>query len=293
MNKEKGIQQYPADSLKIINDGLSKKTFNSKLPVGKTEDILLESRQKKVISKVTFINCTSDEVEFTEFDRAVLDVCISEQAKGNEYTTPRIIFHQLGGGHRLTDNMKNAIMESIEKLASVRILIDMEEAVSKNLCQSKNGKSTFKGYLLPTESLETTINGQNVTAIRFLSKGIIYGVADRKNQIITCPQNLLTPPVRATPRTVAINHHLLRRSLEIKGSRDVAQKNKRVQPMCKIITLQDMCEKCGIDFENKRARQQARDTATAILNFFVDNGIIKNFHFEHKNGKIYSIVLEV
>lgn len=95
-----------------------------------------------------------------------------------------------------------------------------------------------------------------------------------KNQIITCSQNLLTPPVKATPRTIAINHYLLCRSLEIKCSYESAEKNKRVSPLRKIITLQDMCEKCAIPFDNKLARQDAR-TTTAILHFFVENRIIK------------------
>ena len=294
MSNEKGVQQYPADNLKITIDYLSRKAFNYKLPAGQIiKDALLESRKKKVISQVTIINAGGEDVEFTEFDRAVLTICIAEQAKGNEYTTPNIIFHQLGGGHRLTAKMKKAILDSIEKLANVRILVEMEEAVGKNIVQSKNDKGSFKGYLLPTESLEATINGQDVSAIHFLSKGIIYGVAEMKNQIITCSQNLLTPPVRATPRTVAINHYLLRRSLEIKGSKESAEKNKRVRPLRKIITLQDMCEKCGIPFDNRRARQQARETATAILKFFVENEIIKNFRFESKDGKIYSIILDV
>ncbi len=294
MSKDKGIQQYPSDNLKITIDRLSGKAFSSKLKAGESiKDIIVENRRKKIVTNITITNCSGDDVQFIEFDRAVFDVCISEQAKGNELITPRTIFHQLGGGDKLTSNMRKAILESIEKLARVRVSANMEEPIDKKMYDSIDGESTFNGYLLPTETLKTKINGQNVTAIRFLSKGIIYGIADLKNQIITCPKNLLAPPVRATPRTVALNHYLLRRSLEIKGSNDRAAKNKYFRPLRKIITLQDMCEKCGIPFDDKRSRQQARETATAILQFFVDNGIIKNFRFEKEDGKIYAIVIGV
>ena len=294
MSKGNGIQQYPSDNLKITIDGLSGKVFSSELKVGETvKDIICENRRKKIASYVTLTNGTGQDVQFTEFDRAVFDVCISEQANGNELITPSIVFHQLGGGHVLYDNMKKAIMESIEKLASTRISIDMEESLYKKVYDFENDKAVFRGYLLPTESIETTINGQNVTAIRFLSKGIIYGIADMKNQIINSQKNLLAPSVRATPRTIAINHYLLRRSLEIKGSKDRSAKNKHFRPLRKIITLQDMCEKCGIPFDDRTARHDARGSATKILNFFVENKIIKNFHFEKKDGKIYSIVIDV
>ena len=294
MSKKNGAQQYPSNVLKITIDNLSNKAFGARLASGeKTEDEVFESRKKKIISKITLTNGTGQDVQFTEFDRAVFDVCISEQAKGNELITPSIIFHQLGGGDKLTPNMRKAIMESIEKLAGVRGSIDMEECVDKKIIRTKDEKYVFRGYLLPTESIETTINGQNVTAIRFLSKGIIYGIADMKNQIINSQKNLLASPVRATPRTIAINHYLLRRSLEIKGSKDRSAKNKYLHPLRKIITLQDMCEKCGIPFDDRTARHDARGSATKILKFLVENKIIKNFHFEKKDGKIYSIVIDV
>lgn len=296
---KKNNQRQNSDSLKIPIDNLSSTAFSTELAANeRKEDEILESRKKKVTSSVTIVNETGKDIQFTEFDRAVLDVCIAERASGNEFTTPRIIFHQLGGGDKLTPNMKRAILDSIERLASVRITVDMSNAVDKKIYLDPRKdigayRRIFRGYLLPTESVDASINGQDVSAIRFLGGGILRYVADIKNQIIACPKNLLSPPVRATPRTVALNHYLLRRSLEIKGSNGRAVKRKFLKPLRRIITLQDMCEKCGIPFDDRFARRKARDTAEKILSFFVESKIIKGFHFEEKDSKIHSIVIEI
>ena len=288
--KNQGLILYPAKNLKVVVDNLNKKVFDKKIPAKKTlKDTLTESRKKKVSSTFTITNHSENDAELTEFDRAVLSVCIAEQAKGNQYTTANIIFHQLGGGRNLTDKMRNEILNSLEKLSKIRVEIDMGESAEKKMYSlkdtkaSKDGEVVFRGYLLPTESITATVNGQTTDAIKFLSKGIIYGIANLKNQIETCPLNLLNAPIRATPRNIAVNHYLLRRTLEIKGS-----KNGKLRS---VILFQDLYEKCGISSDNKRAKQQMRETATAILNFFVEQGVIKSFRFEKKDGEFYSIIL--
>ena len=291
MIKKNSIQIYPSKNLKIAIDQLTRKVFSSNIRNGETiQDTIVENRKKKIISNVTLINGAGKDVHFTEFDRAVLDVCLSAMIQNDEFISPRTIFHQLGGGDKLTVKMRKAILDSIERLACVRVRIDMEDAIKKNIVKPESNNTTFTGYLLPAETLETTINGQRVAAIHFLSKGILYFIADMKNQIITCPQELLEPPVRATPRTIAIRHFLLRRILEIKGSHDYAARNKRVHALRSIITLQDLYEKCGIPLDDK-AKHDARDIATVILNFFVEHNIIKRFYFQKDGKKIHSISL--
>lgn len=289
------IQLYPADKFKIAIDYLSKKTFDSNLASGETvKTELLDSRKGNITSKVTITNESKDAVSLGEFDFAVLDACISEIDKGNEYTTAAIIFHKLGGGHVLYPQMQKAILDSLERLAKVRILIESEDAVKKNIVKSgKSGKANFRGYLLPTESLEVTINGQTVDAIHFLNKGIIYGNADRRNQIKTCDNVLLSPSVRATQRSIAINHFLLRRTLEIKGSTKTAKTNKRVKPLRHTILLDSLYNACLDENANFRAQQQARQTVEKILDYFIEKELIKSYSFEKdKFGKVRAIILD-
>ena len=246
---------------------------------------------------------TGKDIQLTEFDRAVFNICISEQAEGKKFTTAKTIFHKLGGGRDLTPTMKRAIMESVEKLAGVRIIIDSTNAIEKRIVKdggktkNKDGKFILKGYLLPTESVELTLNGQEVEVIGFLKsdvtdkikKGVIYTNAENHDQIISCTQDLLQAPVNSNPRNIALNHYLLRRSLSIKGSNLLAESNKHVKPLCKVITFEDLYKHCGFDGDKKIDRQHARETTEKILKFLVENDVIKNFEFTKKDGKFYSI----
>jgi hypothetical protein len=95
-------------------------------------------------------------------------------------------------------------------------------------------------------------------------------------------------PVRTTTRTIAINHFLLRRILEIKGSAETSKTNKRVKPLRHTILFDSLFKAC--DINGKRAKQQAREIADIILNFFVEKNLIKNFSYELGNsGKFRAI----
>lgn len=292
MGERKTIQLYSANKFKISIDYLSRETFDTTLEANESKTgKIVESRRKNITSDYVIANVTANDVNLTEFDRAVLNAVIAEQAAGNEFTTPRRLFHLLGGGHVLTNDMRKAILDSIERLASVRITVEMEKARNELGYGADIGKSTLKGYLLPTESLKTTINGQPVDSIHILSKGMIFGIADMKDQIITCDQNLLESPIRKSERGIALNHYLLRRTLEIKGSHE--QRKSKVTPLRNIITFDDLFKKCGFENASRRQKQQVKETVEKILDFFVEKNLIQSFKFEtREKGKIHSIVIE-
>ena len=83
--------------------------------------------------------------------------------------------------------MRQKILESFERLASVRIIVEMEPDSKKKLGYDlKDKSSTYRGYLLPTESVDVRINGQHTSSIHFLKQGIIFFIADMKDQMLTC-----------------------------------------------------------------------------------------------------------
>lgn len=300
--KKENVQIVTGDSFKIPIDLLSRTAMNCQIP-GKTDewsddkenvvvDKMLESKRRNVYSDITIINLNASSVRFTEFDYAVLDACINEKMKGNEYTTANIIFHRLGGGkHTLTPKMRKAILDSIERLSVVRIEVEAIEACKKNIIKS-NGRSKFTGYLLPTEYLTTSINGQPVDAIHFLSNGIIFSNANIRNQFVTCDQALLNPPVRATPTTIAINHYLVRRTKEIVGSNDETRK-KHTHQLRKVITLDDLYNKIGLANGTYARKQDAREIAFKILDFLVAENVIKGWIPKSaERGKTHAIEIE-
>ena len=302
------IQLKNDENFKIPIDLVSQKALNTRLGAADVKKdywgreyisdndqnnkslILTECKAKKIYSDVKIINKSANIISLGEFDYAVLNACISEKLRGNEFTTLNRIFHILGGGLHLYKPMKKAIIDSLERLSCVRVELDATDAVKKKILDDGSGNIKFTGYLLPVEYAETTINGKDVVGIHLLRGGFSVNNADRRNQIITCEQEALHPPVRTTPRTIAINHYLLRRSKTIEGSHD--ERRKRVTPLSNIIRLDDMYQRIGIADGKKYQKQDARETAIKILDFFVEKGIIKSYSIEKKDNKIHAFIIE-
>ena len=298
MSKEKipNFQIIPSNNFKITIDYLSNEALDTELDAKEVKSgEVIESRRRKIVSSYKIYNVTDSIIQLSEFDRAVLDACITEQLADNEYSTPERIYHWLGGGHILTKEMRKAIVDSLERLASVRIEIDMETAKEKIGYGADRGKSTFKGYLMPTEYLEVKINGQLVkSAIHFLKRGVIFAVADAKNQIITCDQKLLEAPIRHSERGIALNHYIVRRTLEIRGSHEASKSNKHISPLRKVILFETMLKKCGLENATRDQRSKARKIVEKILDYEIELGVIKSYAFEFVGGgKVRSIILEL
>ena len=288
------IQIYPSENFKFAIDNLTRKTFEICLD-NNDEAVfeLLESRVKKLKSTVTISNQKALNIKFNEFDFAVFNATIAERIAGNDFTTVAIIRRHLGGKDKQATTLDQAIIDSLEKMAAIRIIAEMKE-VEKIYDSPLKDSYSFRGYLLPTESLTMTINGQQATLIKFLSKGPIFAIADMKNQIITCPQELLEPPIKATPRTIAITHYLLRRILEIKGSTETAKTNKRVKSLRHTILFESLYKACDMETSSKITKQTARKTAESVLKYFVEKNLIKGYEFESGNaGKIRAINVDL
>lgn len=295
MTKNLNVQLLPSRDFKITIDYLTDEALDTDIDANEARNgEVVESKRKNIVSTYTISNVTNSIIQLNEFDRALLNACIAEQAAGNEYTTPERLYHWLGGGKNLTDDMRNAIMRSINRLASVRIVIEMEKAQEKFGYGKDRGKTTFQGYLMPTESVEVKINGQLIkSAIHFLKRGIIFSVADMKDQIITCDQNLLAAPIRHSERGIALNHFLVRRTLEIKGSHDAHKANPRIRPLRKTILFETMLKKCGIENADRDTRFKVKKITEKILNYEVELGVIKSYSFEYVGGgKVRTITLE-
>lgn len=284
------VKVLPSKNFKITVDALSHQTFKVTLKGNEIKDgKVIESRKKGVISEFRIFNLTSKDITLDEFDRAILNASIAEQLSGNEYTTPEIIYHHLGGGHNIGKDIKTAIMESFDNLAAIRIHINMSDAQKKLGYGENREKSIFTGYLLPTETLEVKVNGQSTTAIHFLRRGIIFSVSDMKNQILTCEKKLLEAPIRHTERGIALNHYLLRRISEIIGSHNP---DSKVSPLKNTITLEDMYQNCNFENLNRKQQANVKNLVTTILEFFIEQNLISGFKFDiRERGKIHGIII--
>jgi hypothetical protein len=181
----------------------------------------------------------------------------------------------LGACHFVTPALQKAVIDSLDKLVAIRIEINMNG--TKKFYDSPIGSFNFHGYLLLSESLSMSINGQPATLIHFLRKGPVFAIAEMKDQIISCPSYLIQAPVRTTPCSI----------LEIKGSAEISKTNKRIKPLRHTILFDSLYKASGLEDTSLIQKQHARQIAEPFLNYFVDKNFINNFFFEiGKNGKI-------
>lgn len=288
--KLKNVQIYPAKNFKVAIDNLTRKMFE--MCIDSKDEIsfeLVESRTKKIKSYIKIFNYGSLKIKFTEFEYAIFNSVISERIAENECTTAAILCRHLGSYRTPGIKLQQAVIDSLEKLACIRIVANLDG--TQKFYTSPIGDFEFRGYFLPSESRKMSVNGQPSKVIHFLSKGPVFAIADMKDQIITCPQELMQAPVKATIRSISINHYLLRRISEMKGSLEASKTNKRVKPLRHTILLDSLYKAC--DITGKRAKQQSREIADIVLKFFVEQNFINNFSYESEEcGKIRSVFID-
>ena len=287
------MQKNTVEEILVLTDKLSQVVFN---PASDGKAKFTVGECKKPMIKTT-VKVEALKGELNQFDKAVFMAAVSVQISGNEFTTIRELFQLLGGGHVLTANMKQTILESIEKLACTRLTITTPVSLLEKFNYSAGKNFNLKrdrveyeiaDYLLPCSTVAEKINGQVVDgAIKFLADSPLVSVAKMKNQIQLRDSNLLQPDIRTSTLTIKLTSYLFERISLIKGSRK--QKNKRVNKLQKIITFEKIFYHCGLADADKWKQQDARKTIEKILNFFVEQGFIKQWNFQKKNKAFYSI----
>ena len=298
-NEQNKIAKYnQSNNLTILLDKLFKNVF----------DPSKNSKNRRVFEgESKTAPCTVITFEFfhgslNQFDKLVFCVAISEQRAGNNFFTVRRLWHKLGGGHKLTDDIKELISDSLKKLRCTLVNINMTQ-VNKKFHYTDKAEVTFSNYLLPCKTLEVKINGQLVDgAYQFLDTSPILQVAELKNQFTEQPFELLdVPKLKNTEVTMKLKFYLLERITAILGSHKkhkshiVGKKKgggfifKKSKILRKIITFDDIFHQCELADATKRQKQQARETISKILEHFKAEKFISEWHFEKKNGAFYSI----
>ena len=221
----------------------------------------------------------------TQFDFAVLCVCISEWVHGNRYTTPAIIFRGLTGkigndDNSLSEKQTELILQSIRKLMGNIITVDISD-----LCQKlkyNGGKpKTITGPLLPSQYVTTTINGQTSdTVINFTAESPLFTLAILKNnQIISYDATLLDAPnINNSELNISVKNYVMNRVQEIKSH--------SLNPS---LTFSDIFQKCGISNSNRVVQKRARDTVFKFLDHLVSENQIKGYQVIKKFNAFYSV----
>ena len=304
---EKNLQIYPSKQLTITTDKLKKRIF----------DVTDDSTERNVIEDKKTMTITPLDIHFsddfkgansiTAYDELVFDICLSEQFKGNEFTTPAVIHRAMGGSKtNFTAKEKEKILQSVRKLATTYIDFDVTD-ICKKFGYNNGEDYKYSGYLLPAEYITKTINGQVDTAvIHFLRKSPLLDVAMFKGQFITCDVSLLdVPNIRNTEIILSLKGYLLRRILQIVGSHkphkkhfDGKQKGGKIsfrqsKKLEKTILLETLFEQCGLADAPKNRKAEYRNAITKIMNHFKEQNLISEWRFDKVNGKFRAIFFEL
>ena len=213
----KSIQLYPSKQFIFAGDKMTKNIFD--LTKTSTNRGVLEDKRTGITTplKIKFAEEFKEKKNLTVFDETICNACLSEQFKGNEYTTLAIIHRAIGGSDtKFHDADKERILDSIRKLAATWISFDMTAICEK--FGYNNGKAyKYSGSLLPSEIITATINGKTDTAtIHFLRESPLFTVAEMKGQVLTCDKDLLKiPSMNNSENVTTLKGYLLKRILQI------------------------------------------------------------------------------
>lgn len=290
---------FPSKIRIVPNCKLVKLTANhtdkeyQKMMNGGNSGVIEKRNHKKigrVVTKYTITNAEGyDNTDpLISFDYDVLSVCISEIENGNMCTTPAIILRGLTGRTKaeiggtsngaVNKNQRTAILNSIEKLMSTIITVDLTD-VNKSLGYNDGKEEIITDTILPCHYKTEKINGQIVDdTIIFDRQSVLYRISDARNQIIRYDVELLdVPNQNNTPLVIIIKNYIILRIFEIK-------KHK----MTPTITLDDVFKKTRIT-DKRKAKENARGYIDTCFKFWQDKGLIKSYEWIKKGNKFYAV----
>ncbi len=295
----KNVQVYPATQRIELNDKATKIIFNltpetyRQLVEQRVKANVTEKKNHKKYGRVKSGFIISNELGYsnfaplTEFDRAVLSVCVSNWVIGNFYVTPAMIYRGLTGKsnkgfserYMPHSNQYAAIIQSIDKLMFTSydpIVLDAFEKLK--YIESDETVEITKSAILPCYRIKISVNGQVTDAIFFDRESPLLTLANLKKQLITYDVELLdVPNQQNTPMIITLKNYIMRRVMEIKL-------HKQLSPT---LTFEDIFKKCRID--GAKQKRNARDYIKIFLEHLVSKQVIKTFEFTKKGNAIHAV----
>ena len=294
--KKDNIQFYPPKKRIVPNFKLAKVMNN--LSQEKYDHMVVEDKNRRIIEKkhhkkfgdvaTTYKISNTDDYDntdpLTEFDRAVLSVCISNLDVGNQYVTPAVVLRGLtgksgiGGNGKIHKDQRTAIMNSIQKLMSTLIWID--ETITNEQLNYNDGNDPQKcSTILPAYFVEKTINGQDATIIYFDRESPLIEIGRARKQLLTYDVELLdVPNQNNTPMNITVKNYAMNRVQEIK-----------LHKLTPTLTFADVFKKCRIDDASAKTKMDARNTLIKFFEHLKRKGEITDFTVTKQRNSFYSI----
>lgn len=289
------VQVYPSKkrlvpSFKLckVIANLSKEQYERMVVDGKNRKILEKKKHKKfgdvvTVYKISLADNNDNTDPLTEYDYAVLSVCISNFAEGNLHITPAIIYRGLtgkGNTARMKPDQREAILNSLRKLMSTIIEID-ETETNAAFHYGENRNPILCSAILPAYFKENTINGQDATVIYFDRESPLLTIALDRKQLVSYDVSLLdVPGQQNTVMNIMLKNYSIRRVAEIKA---------HGKQLTATITFVDVFEKCRIKNTSNDTKMNARNVLIKFFEHLQTKGYIKSFEITKKGNAFHAI----
>lgn len=256
-----------------------------------------------------------------EFDRIVLEACMTHQYHGQFGIAISTIFKYMGGQGEVPPTIRQTIWNSIDKMRHIDMIIDATEAYQKlerlhntdgtpkrkpskvvdnsswvenyveeneqpqSLKKSTKSRDRYiiKGYLLPAEDVSMSCNGIEFEGIRFLDVSPVFAYAKDKGETDVISQRLLQAAKRrATKNFIALKSYILGRTRSIQRNQDIG--NDTLKPTITVNALYNNCgdpEKAKTD---SKFRTRIRKVAVEYMQTLVEVDEIASFICLDKNN---------
>lgn len=222
-------------------------------------------------------------------DREVHDAIMTLFDAGNRVVTTQTIYRTMTANPKakLTDNMRDRIMNSILKLSGAIVVIE-----GKNEPENDNDEEMIKRYpkvkglicrenIIYTRSVTAEHKGKLIDAIEILSKPVLLSYAEkesgtRNGRINRTPMELLNTPVRKDMENIVIQGFLQRRIKMFSQGRTTPN-----------VLLEDIYSL--IDFSNFENERTIRNKKSKVVRVVSD---ILDYWKEHSFIADYEFILE-
>lgn len=249
-----------------------------------------------------------------EFDRIVLEACLTHQYHGQLGIAISTIFKYMGYGGEVPPTIRRDIWNSIDKMRHIDVIIDATEAYEKlerlhntdgtpkrkpikndkksnwiddiesnnKTTRRKQNKFILKGYLLPATDIDICCNGLTFEGIKFLDVSPVFSYAKDKGETGIISQHLLqAAKQRATKNFIALKHYILCRIRSIR-------RNSTLTPA---ITFDSLYKNCG-DPERAKSdskfRTRIREATLEYLKTLKTEKEIKSYDCVDRNNQKHS-----
>lgn len=247
-----------------------------------------------------------------EFDRAVLEACLTHQYRGQLGIAISTIYHYMGYKGEVPPTIRRDIWNSIDKMRHIDVTIDATEAYQKlkrlhntdgtpkripikvdaksswledaessaKKPRRKQNRFILKGYLLPAIDVDICCNGLTFEGIKFLDVSPVFTYAKDKGETGVISQHLLqAAKQRATKNFIALKHYILCRIRSIR-------RNSTLTPA---ITFDSLYNNCGDPEKAKtdsKFRTRIREATIEYLKTLKTEKEIKSYDCVDRNNQI-------